>query len=58
MRTNTTWVEIEYNPIPIDSYVLHKFVMLKADMMFVNGLPFLATLSRKNKMFTAKYIPT
>ena len=57
VRTKTTRVEREYIPIPRYFYVLHKFVMLKADVMFVNGLPFLIPLSRKIKMFTAKYIP-
>ena len=39
-------------------YVLREFSTLTADVMFVNGLPFLITLSRKIKMFTAEYIPT
>ena len=55
--TKPTWVEREYTPIPRDFHVIHKFLSLKADVMFVNGLPFLITLSRKIKIFTAEYIP-
>ena len=43
MRTNPTQVEIEYIPIPRYFYILHKFVTLTSDVMFVNGLPFLMT---------------
>jgi hypothetical protein len=33
--------------IPKDFYKLHHFVTLTADIMYVNGVPFLTTLSRK-----------
>ena len=58
VRTNLTHVESKYIPIPRYLYLLHKFVTLTEDVMFVNGLPFFITLSRKIKMFTAEYIPT
>ena len=51
-------VETEFIPIPRDFYELHKFVTLTADVMFVNGIAFLTTLSRKIRMFTAEHIPT
>ena len=57
VRTKPTWVEREYIPIPRAFYVLHKFLTLTADMMFVNGLLFLINLSRTIKNFTTKYIP-
>ena len=50
-------VEMEYLDI-CDYYTLQKFVTLTADVMFVNGIPFLMTLSRKIRLVTAKYLPT
>ena len=41
-----------------DFYRLNKFVTLTADVMFVSGIPFLVTFSRKIRMITAKYIPS
>ena len=58
VRTNPTREEREYISIQRDFYDLHIFVTLTAHMMFVNGLPYLITLSRKIYFFTAKYIPT
>ena len=37
---------IEYMEIPKDFIGMHKCVMLMADVMFVNGLPFLIISSR------------
>jgi len=42
--------------IPKDFYKLHRFVTLTADIMYVNGVPFLTTLSRKINMRTAEHI--
>ena len=42
--------------IPKDFYKLHRFVTLTADIMYVNGVPFLTTLSRKISMRTAEHI--
>ena len=39
-----------------DFYRLNKFVTLTADVMFVSGIPFLVTFSRRIKMITAKYV--
>ena len=43
--------------VPHDFYKLHRFVTLKADVMFVNSVPFLVTLSRKIRLRTAEHIP-
>ena len=39
--------------IPKDFYKLHHFVTLTADIMYVNGVAFLTTLSRKISLRTA-----
>ena len=43
--------------IPRDFYKLHKMVTITADVMFVSGVPFLVTFSRKIKIWTAEFIP-
>ena len=48
----------EYLDIPRDYYRLHHFVTLTADVMFVNGLPFLTTLSRDIRFGTAEHVPS
>jgi len=45
IRTKPEQVRIEYVQIPWDFVELHKYVTLVADVMFVNGLPFLVTSS-------------
>jgi hypothetical protein len=45
-RTKPEHVRVNYVKIPQDFVKLHKHVMLVADVMFVNGLPFLVTSSR------------
>ena len=49
-------VEPEYIAIPKDFILLHKKVIMVADVMFVNNVAFLVTLSRKIKLFTAEHI--
>ena len=44
--------------IPRDFYRLNKFVTLTADVMFVSGIPFLVTFSRKIRIIAAKYVPS
>ena len=44
--------------IPADLARLHHVVTLTADVMFVNGVAFLVTLSRKLRLVTAEHIPT
>jgi hypothetical protein len=45
-RTKPARVRVEYVQIPWDFVQLHKYVTFVADVMFVNGLPFLVTSSR------------
>eukprot|EP00804_Cyclotella_cryptica_P004287 CCRYP_013486-RA/>CCRYP_013486-RA protein AED:0.93 eAED:0.93 QI:0/0/0/0.5/0/0/2/0/352 len=45
VRQRPSAVRPEYVRIPQDLYERHKFVTLTADVMFVNGLPFLVTRS-------------
>jgi hypothetical protein len=37
---------------------LHKYVTIVADIMFINGLPFLVTLSRGISLVTIKFLPS
>ncbi len=57
-RTNPERVRVEYVQIPRDSVQLHKYVMLVADAMFVNGLPFLVTSSRGLSLVTIEHLPS
>ena len=50
-------VEMELTQIPRDLYELHKFVTLTEDVIFVNGIEFLTTLSRKIKFLAVEHIP-
>ena len=43
--------------IPRDLYRLHRMVTITADVMFVSGVPFLVTFSRKIKFRTAECVP-
>jgi hypothetical protein len=45
-RTKTEHVRVDYVKIPGYFIDMHKYVMLVADVLFVNGLPFLVTSSR------------
>ncbi len=44
-RKKLECVRVEYVQIPWDFVQLHKYITLVADIMFVNGLPFLVTSS-------------
>ena len=48
----------EYLNVPREFYHLHHFFTLTADIMFVNGLPFLGTFSRDISFGTAKHVPS
>ena len=52
MRQNPERVGTEETHVPRYFYGVNKFVTLTVDVMFVNGLPFLVTLSQKIKLFT------
>ena len=47
VRQKTERVETEETYVPRYFYGVHKFVTLTADVMFVNGVPLLMTLSQK-----------
>ena len=51
-------VVLEYLDIPRDFYRLHHFVTLTADIVFVNSLPFLTTMSRDIRFGTAEHVPS
>ena len=57
MRHKPDRVEMELTQIPRDLYELHKFVTLTEDVIFVNGIEFLTTLSRKIKFLAVEHIP-
>ncbi len=44
--------------IPWDFVQLHKYVALVADIMFVNGLPFLVTSLRGLSLVTIEHLPS
>ncbi len=50
-------VRVKYARIPKDFIQLHKYVTLMADIMFVNGLPFLVTSSWGIGLVTIKHLP-
>ena len=56
IRTKLEHVCIEYVQIPLDFVELHKYMTLVADVMFVNGLPFMVTSSRGISLVTIKYL--
>ena len=53
-REKPARLETEEIYIPRYFYGSHKFVTLTADVMFVNSVPFLVTMSRKIRQFTVK----
>ena len=54
--TKQEHVRIEYVQIHRDFVELHKYVMLMAEVMLVNGLPFLVTSSRGISLVTIEYL--
>jgi hypothetical protein len=57
-RTKPEHVRVEYVQIPRDFVQLHKYVTLVADVMFVNGLPFLVTSLRGLSLVTIEHLPS
>jgi len=51
-------VEVGESYIPRDFYVLNHFVTITADIMFVNGIAFLITFSRKVRLLTVEHVVT
>jgi hypothetical protein len=58
VRSTPERVNTELLAIPDDYHRLHRFVTLAVDVMFVNGLAFLVTISRDIRLRTAEYLPT
>ncbi len=54
-RSKPEHVRVEYVKIPRDFAKMHKFVTIVADVMFVNGLPFLVTSSRGISLITIEF---
>ncbi len=57
-RKKPEHVRVDYVEIPWDLVDMHKYVTLMAEVMFVNGLPFLVTLSRGISLVTKEYLPS
>eukprot|EP00804_Cyclotella_cryptica_P007796 CCRYP_001377-RA/>CCRYP_001377-RA protein AED:0.71 eAED:0.39 QI:0/0/0/0.66/0/0/3/0/576 len=57
VRSRPERVRTEIVAIPWDFVRLHKFVVLTADIMFVNGIPFLLTRSRGIQLITVEFLP-
>jgi len=57
VRRKPERVEVRVVAIPRDFLKLHRFLTLTADVMFVNGLPFLLTRSRGVQLITVEYLP-
>ncbi len=58
VRRKPERVEAKPGRIPDDFHRLHKFVVLIANVRFVNGTAFLITLSQKLRLATVKQLPT
>ena len=55
--TNVKRVKDQSISIPRELYKMHKRVTITADVMFVSGVPFLVTLSRKINFRTTQFLP-
>jgi hypothetical protein len=57
-RTKPEHVRVDYVKIPQDFMELHKYVTIVADVMFINGLPFMVTSSRGISLVTIEFLPS
>jgi len=57
-RKKPDHVRVDYVEILRDLVDMHKYLTLVADVMFVNGLLFLVTLSRGISLVTIEYLPS
>ncbi len=57
-RTKPEHVRADYVKIPRDFMELHKYMTIVADVMFVNGLPFLVTSLRGISLVMIKFLPS
>jgi hypothetical protein len=58
VRHKPEQVEVKPGCIPDDFHRLHRFVMITADVMFVNSIAFLTTLSQKLRLSTVEQLPS
>ena len=58
MRLKQAKVKLDNTYITWCFYGLPIFVTLTEDVMFVNGVPFLVTFSRKIQLFTFQFFPS
>jgi hypothetical protein len=58
LRGKTMRTRVDYVKIPRDFLGVHKYVTKVADIMSVNGLPFLVTSSREMSLVTIKFLPS
>jgi hypothetical protein len=56
-RTKTEHIRVDYVKIPHDFIKMHKYVMLVADVLFINDLPFLVTSSRGISLIMIEFPP-
>jgi hypothetical protein len=56
-RTKLEHIRVDYEKIPWDFIKMHKYVTLVADLLFVNGLPFLVTSSRGISLIMIELLP-
>ena len=56
-RKKPTKVVAVYMGIPKGIYERYKYVILTADVMFVNGIAFLVSLSRGIRLYTCEHVP-
>ncbi len=57
-RKKPEHVRVDYIEISWDIINMHKYVTLVADVMFINGLPFLVFSSRGISLVTIEYLPS
>ena len=57
VRTKPIRAEPEYVRVPREIVEMNKFVTLVADVMFVCGLPFLISMSRRIRFVTIQFMP-
>jgi hypothetical protein len=56
-RTKPEHIRVDYVKNPQDFIEMHKYVTIVADVLFVNGLPFLVTSSRGISLLTLEFLP-
>jgi hypothetical protein len=57
-RTKPERVRVEYVNVPRDLIDMHKYISIVANVMFVNGLPFMVTSSRGISLITIEFLPS